>query len=768
MAPIVLTPEQSAAASILSDNQNPLKGIVPDILQPPATPPYNGPLNPNPPAPAPINAGQQAMSPSQAAAGPLPLPNYGVSNTIAQQLFSQADKFTKEHPQAASAPGGWARAVLAGAQGALAGLGDIPTDRALPGSGPLGAISKTLNNRTNRIDKQNEIANQQKQQAFNNQLALNRDARETERDHTLNALNAADLYNQQVVAHSNTEKERQANIATGRKDYEAFTSGDVPAVDVHLGVSAAEKAKLMQEGKLNGHAYTSFPVDQREVGEDPVTHQPNYETLYNVTELPKTFTFDEKTAARIAKFVPSQPVPPGTQMSGPEARSLTQRAANNETAALALEANRRKNNLEELDLENKESHAEQIKAINAAQPQLNEALGKSKGNVINALPAFLKAGGNYSDFMGALGGGDVQKGQADYRAEYKDRQEIALKWADKNEKDGMDAGYIMTDAMKAKIAAMPQDKQNALNNAPESARPTIMSVAFGPGDAKFRDIFVRTAKGQKILSPSEAYGIIKQLNPNWDEKQYDRMGKEMDRIMNGPESVEINNYQNVLKHAAHAKEIIDKIRGAGGGGLLSPAFANTALNKLQDTTWGDDARAIETALEPVHEEFQSLMLAGHAPHDETLKAYNQIFDPGSTPNQIDKAFQIIGSTGAYRLETKNSRFKSLSGQNIPGLLDEDALKAAKQLNLDPEAMRIINGFDVGGTLFHSPEWKPPSKAEVEKQLNEQQGQKEAAQVVEKDVASKLNASQYLPANNGKPAIFKVNGQWVTADGKSVQ
>jgi hypothetical protein len=748
MAPIIqLSPEMSAAQNILAGG-NPLAGLVPDsselAINP--TPPYQGPVPvAGGPAsmPAPISpalSGQPSMAPEE--------PKIGVSEGFGQQMARIADSLTKSNPQVLNQPGGWARSLVGAAQSALSGLGDA-SDK--PGGGALRGISETLANRNNRLEAQ-------KQQQFNNQRQLNTEQREKDRNDALIAHTNLENYHTQVLLHNALEDQesKEHNVDQGKKDYQAFTSGDVPAATIKEKVSSDEVNKLMQEGHVNGHEYTAFPVDRREVGKDPKTGQSQFETLYNVTEIPASFTFDKAKAAEVNKYAPTgEDLQEGQQMKGSEALHLLQRARSNEVAQAALEQFQQKNELEKMSFEDVKDRHDQYARVNAIQPEFGAAMAKSNGDVIKATQAMLRAHPDQQQaVMGVLGNGNAAEGLKMYEQAYDKQQTRAMEWAKQNGPAIKSTGTPLSPDMEAKLATMTESQKNAINSAPEDSRGALMAIAFGPGSLDFHNIFpVRLTKGAPGMNAQQAIGIIKQLNPNWDEQQYRATQTAYKQVTGGDLGKAIGQYNNALQHSAQLQDTLLSATGRAN----NPKFINTGLNAMEKQGWGTEANELTTIATALRSEFELLMAGGYKPSDADSQAYAQVLNPAVTPAQLGASLKQIAHIGAVRLSNINEQYKRIAGKNVPAIVSKDAADSAVHLNVDPETKRILGNLNVGDTLFHDPNWKPPTDAEASQ---------DALKNATPPPSLPLAAISQL--QEGRRTEFK-NGQvWTLQNGKPVQ
>lgn len=255
---------------------------------------------------------------------------------------------------------------------------------------------------------------------------------------------------------------------------------------------------------------------------------------------------------------------------------------------------------------------------------------------------------------------------------------------------------VLTDQMKKNIDALPADKKGLLQAYPTDVQSTLYSLAASPGDIDFDKVFPnRMYKGSMDMSAQHAIGLLEQLTDGkWSEQNYKVMSGLYKDLTTGKLANNVGQYNNIMQHAANAQDaIMDSYRGK------NPEFLNTALNKLEQHGWGAEYANLEEAIKPVRDEFELLMSGGYKPSDEDIKAQQTILSSSSTPAQLGAALKQLAHVGAIRLNQINDQYKRAAGRNIPSLIDQKTLDAAKHLNVDKTTMNYLNSFNVGDTMF---------------------------------------------------------------------
>lgn len=192
------------------------------------------------------------------------------------------DKFAAGMNEAAKqnpnpgAPGAWARNVLAGTAAAIGNLGDAAhaTDNLKPGQGGLSGVLNTLN-----AQKQRQA--QEKQQKFDNNLKMTKEAREAQNDRVANAMTEAQTLNLGVVR-SKLMIENDAAAQKLREDTDAHAQLQIDGYkkahydveehvgtdDLHQRMSAfAKNPPVGPDGKPQAYSdvYTVVPMGDMKV-----------------------------------------------------------------------------------------------------------------------------------------------------------------------------------------------------------------------------------------------------------------------------------------------------------------------------------------------------------------------------------------------------------------------------------------------------------------------------------------------------------------------
>ena len=601
-------------------------------------------------------------------------------------------------------PGSWAKSLVGAAQGVLANLGDVPSDKAPVGAGTIAGVTKTIANHNERMAQQRAVEAQQKQRDIENARADRRETLEEQKAKLDMTEANLRMHNEQRLAH---QADVVPMIEQGKRTVATLTNPDSPRQAPVAGrdLTYAQIQQGVVDGKWNLHDFTAYPTGQNfKEGAEPTTTY----TLLNATGKVK-LDDSNKDDASVIKFIndnhgAEKPILSGQDLTFAQFNQIYQNASD----VAAATASRNKTLMD-----NKLMTAKQVKDLEPSllgqNPMWVKAIADAKGDPVRAYEKISQNPDMMAKFPNLAEDLKVDYPEFDKLTEMREAERIKLQ-----EKAAEDAHNIsavpMTDEMKANINSLPADKKAVLAGVQDqNLQATLYTLGLNDGTMDIDKIFPnRTYKGGQTMTLQSAIGVIKQLNPAFSEQNYRAMSKELASTLPGTKKGDaIEQYNNVLQHSAELQDTMLAI------GSNRPAkFYNTALNKMEKEGWGTDPARIAAALEPLKSEFELLMSGGYKPSEEMQAAYNTIINPASTPGQMGAAMKKMAATGAIRLQNMDETYRSLSGKHIPNLLRPDAKLAAQHLGLeaaDPATWSRLVSLDSGGRVFTPgipPENKP--------------------------------------------------------------
>lgn len=683
----------------------------------------------------------------------------GISAMTPQGVTPQTPQGVPQPGSAGPRPGsfGWKLSqVLGGVKQAMDSLGDAAgSGKAPAGAGPLWGVTHTLAARTERL-RQAKLDQQKKAIEDQEQARLNQNQRdENDKTKAYLAHEAIMTYKDQLVANTMDDEHRQKQAEMGKRLFDEYAqpaAGGAPSRVYAEGLSRSEAAaRARQVGKESGWDMTQQHIFN--TGTEPVAWGRNADgtpvirmmPTYSIVGDSPTMQPSQETRQMLADILYPDiknkqdrldKIP--TTLKGREFGQLAARAQGAVTQQAVFSKVRADAGFGELRSDAQLEllkHTDQLHVIAdalhkdkdtpptyedlqlAAQKMDHDgtwagAPGKFRAAVFGTDADQLGFKGEQlhkDELLKALNTQRLLDQEAE-RVRHDKAQESLEEMKIKLGQGFSGIGAVLTDDMAAQIDNLPDDKKRVLNQITDNnLKATIISLATGPGDANIEKLFPnRVYKGTQTMSIGDAFGIVKQLNPNMSEQEYGRLSDAYKKVTTGTMGDTIAQYNNALEHMSAAQDIIENtFRSAAPQFLLKP------LNALERGTYGTQIAALNAALLPVRGEFSQFMAGNYKPRDEEAKAFSDLINPAATPSQLETAFKTITQTGAIRLGNIDGQYKRISGKGIPGLLTEDSIAAVRHLNPDSDTMRKMSKFNVGDTLFHNPNWKSSTQERME-------------------------------------------------------
>ena len=728
-----------------------LQGLAPDVeaainpAQPGPQPTgfysgaNNGPVTPGTGLPLPPNMAQnnQAAQPTPTAPDIHPVDK--MANSFMDFLTNTLSKNGAGPDAPEHAPGSFG-SKLAGAASALGtGLGDMRTggDPA-QGHGWLGAVGATLNARNERMDRE-------KQQDFDRQERLKADQINLARANAETVANARNIQFQDKAVRDASAASSARFIDTMRDNFKVTDNitqdklnemmKDPKFAQTHTGRITAYEPVLDAKGDPKLNPKTGLPI------ETPLFSVVNIapgdaEKLYTVSA-----TTSKEWADAGLKNVPA-----GTQMPASVAADMAAQAQKYGTSLSILNLKK----VQPLPTEVKDQMVDALKSTEVAH-----ALASNPGSPLAGL---FDAQNNVQQHLqvaqqqlaAAQQSGDPAKIQAaqanldhvqttqqhldttitqgftpEERATYVKEKQVEAKqdaidaknaeevehWKREDRINaykaehpngvgtggGANGDIPISEGMQQQIDQLRTSNPTGaavLDHYDNTTKAALMSVAFGDGSVDFNHTFpARLTKGAPGINAQQAIAAMKQINPNFSEQQYKATQTAYKDATSGKNAQAIQQYNNFIQHSAGAVDAL------GMASRQGPRIWNEALNKLENAGYGTDATRIQAALSGPRGELALLLSGGYAPLGDEKKSVDTIMNDASTPAQLSAALQEYAKLGTIRLDNINENYKRVSGKNLPRIIDQATLDAAKHLGVDPISFGTLQKLDSNGTIF---------------------------------------------------------------------
>lgn len=257
----------------------------------------------------------------------------------------------------------------------------------------------------------------------------------------------------------------------------------------------------------------------------------------------------------------------------------------------------------------------------------------------------------------------------------------------------------MSEGLQKQIADLRTANPSAaavLEHYDTGTQGSLMAVAFGDGSVDFEKTFPsRLTKGAPGINAQAAINVLTQINPNFSVQQYRATQNAYKEATSSKNAQAIQQYNNFIQHSSEA---VDALAATSRKG---PRVWNTVLNKLENAGYGTDATKIQAALSGPRGEISLLLSGGYKPMEEEQKAINTIMSDAATPAQLSAALQQYAQMGTVRLDNINENYKRVTGKNLPRIINQKTLDAAKHLGIDAQSARTLQNLDSSGTIFGS-------------------------------------------------------------------
>ena len=619
---------------------------------------------------------------------------------------------------AASAPGGWARTLLAGALHALGTTGKIAGGIATMGIEP--AI---------QAGQQQAKMRQQKEQ-FNQ-------TQEADKNKALNGEANARMVYQQQLTHKLQEEGVDASLASGKEQLAAWKNQPNPGIERVKGVTADQAKQMLKDDKLDPTEETMVPSGIMTVTDKD--GQPHKQLTYSVIRVtpvdldPKDP--DQKAILdRLNKYAPPEPgkkwqgEKDGTvHLEGSQYNMALQMANEQETAGIATRAAAARLGIAAEDVKKDEESLAFRQDPNIIKALGNAATVNGVPDFISARNALLQASqnpqsplyGKYNnvdnDMREYLGYTEGAKGEKNYLydkmlEDYQKRADqtisgitdlvkktteahgdessaLAQTWqakADATKDPGLKAQYLSYRDLANKQAdaslKYAEDKKTKETAAEEKAQTGDMSgiksmvenYDYDPDKlfSRFKDM-----KSKRDFL-SQVYADTGQ---QWSDSEYKaRYQTKQDYRPEGKGGQAVQSLNTFALHTGDANDVIQKLNNT-----KSPLF-NRPINKWDEAVLGQpQVMQYRVAIAAAADNYINYLLNNKAKHasDDDLAAKLQSTD--TSPQTAQTMLRQMANTIALKAREQNFAYRKQMGQDIPEFLDPDTAAVLKTFGIDP-------------------------------------------------------------------------------------
>lgn len=680
-----------------------------------------------------------SLMPSAPSGSPVPTAqNPPPTSAFAQTMAKNADQVVKSNPQAAAAPGGWARSILGGAMTALsgieAGLGDAAaaSEKVPPGGGALTGITRTLAARTQRLAAQ-------KQQQFQNQ-------QEVDKNKALNMEANARMVQEQTLTHKLQGEAVDEALRSGREQLAVMRSQPNPAAEKMRGLTSDQAKEQLRKDNLDPSEETMVPSDV--ISGTDKDGNPYRQLIYSIVKFGPVDLDPKNPAQKAALDRLNQYAPPDkgktwqgdnngvVHLDGPKFNMLYQQASD---AALADLAKDKATVAAGVALEDVEKDKEALSFSQAARqdPNLIKVLHQAT-NPTTGQPDFISARnllyqetsnpqsplyGKYNnidnDMREWLGFTRDSKGDKSYvfdkmLDDYQKKQDTAmdtyvglLKDADKAH--GSEA---------ASLAKTFQDKANDPNT-PPALKPVYQKKVKQLNDQAQADIdyaaqlkrketdaenAANTGDMSGIMDmvknydydPDKLFSRFKDLKAKrdfmsqiynetgqkWSDSEYKaRYNTKQDYRPDGKGGQAVQGLNTFAEHTGDANSLIQSLNNT-----KSP-FLNKPLNEIDKKILGQPQFVqYRVAVQAAADNYISFLLSNHAKHASDDDLVKELTSDSESPAAAQAIMRQMAQTIAFKAREQNAAYRKQMGQDIPQFLDPDTEQVFRAFGIDPKSI----------------------------------------------------------------------------------
>lgn len=287
--------------------------------------------------------------------------------------------------------------------------------------------------------------------------------------------------------------------------------------------------------------------------------------------------------------------------------------------------------------------------------------------------------------------------------------------------------------LQKSLSQLSPEGQTVLRNLPPAQQSALLQYAAGKLPGTTYSSFPRKGTGQ--ISKSQADGLAAIINPNFSAHLYDDVQKAHNEISSQKGRDGLISFGQFLRHASDAVDVSNNFMRTG-----SP-LVNKPMNYLKKNAAGNpDVGRLQTAITAAKDEWGTFIKNGHAMTADEASNLRTLIDENSTPTMVLGALNIMGRQAVDRLDEINSSYKRITGEDVPGIVDEATKQAAGKLGVGEGLARYDSNSSFNSVAQSSgpqsgPQTYPPGAV--------------LARDANKNVVGYMLNGQYVPLQGGK-------------------
>lgn len=250
------------------------------------------------------------------------------------------------------------------------------------------------------------------------------------------------------------------------------------------------------------------------------------------------------------------------------------------------------------------------------------------------------------------------------------------------------SGNAITVDMDADGNPDPQAQATFLASLPGGLGGGVATLVQGLADYTINPAAFTTKNysGATGMTQSQVLSLVKQYDPNYDEKQYASASAMQKNISSGPYSQTITAANTLVQHLSDLTTALNSLYTSGGLNSSDLLGTNSARIAIKNTLFGGDpaVKSFQTYAQAVAEEAAKVYKGSASPSEGEINQWASTLSPTNSKATNQAAITAILNLMAGKLSTISSQYKQALG-NTEGLqiLTPQSIATLQSLGLDP-------------------------------------------------------------------------------------
>ncbi len=238
--------------------------------------------------------------------------------------------------------------------------------------------------------------------------------------------------------------------------------------------------------------------------------------------------------------------------------------------------------------------------------------------------------------------------------------------------------------------------QAVLDHLPSGYASFVKKVAYGEISSQSLSTYIRQhAIGH---TREEVQTLASLVNPRFNEDAYaNRKQADKEIIDSKREGGQIYSLNKFLGHTGDAFSITDQWRQDQKNGVSN--LINTPMNKLREIKGDTAIERYKVGVLAPADEYLNFLKNNHAPLSNEVEKISSFANTNLTPAQLEEVLREMAEVGTTQAIALNQGYRTVSGQNIPNLIEPYSRTALHKLtSKDHDFPSKIKDLDTGGFM----------------------------------------------------------------------